>query len=130
MKNKILSFLVVLVICISSVIPAWAATDQYVFDPDEHLSVQDLYDLDYEGSAIESKYGIAVMFCITSEVPDDGNYESYCKSIYDTYSDTEDAIVMTHFTTDSAWSTYRCGDALTVFNDAVEQGLWNVYNEN
>ncbi len=129
MKNKILSFFVVLVICLSMAVPVSAATDQYIFDPDDHFTYDEYYELEDMAADIELDYGITVMFCITATMDNYDTIAEFSEDLYYMFTDSTDGIIITHNTTEGGWSSYRCGDGLVIFNDTIEQGLWDAYNE-
>lgn len=129
MTKKIFAILIAVMICLSAVLSASAYTTQYIYDPDYHLSDDELYEINNYAASIENKSGYAVIFCIISDNFGETNYD-YAKEAYDAYSDAENAIVYVHNTEEAVYDYYIEGDEKNVFNDNILNAMKMAYDTN
>ncbi|MGN0572663.1 MAG: hypothetical protein ACI4IX_01870, partial [Acutalibacteraceae bacterium] len=92
MKKRIFALLFALVICFSTVISASAAST-HIFDEGNHLSDEEIAELDSMANRIENLYGYCVMFCIAENV--DGSTNEYTENLYSLKADSENGILIT-----------------------------------
>ncbi len=124
--KKILTILLVSVICVCSLISVSAYTDQYIFDFSESLSYSEIEELENTAQQIENNYGYCVMFCIT----DEDTYEGYEQNIYDTYTDNEDGIIFVHDLKNEMYYYYVTESAKSQFTATKISKMQNAYDSN
>ena len=127
MKKRIIALLFALVICFSTVISASAAST-HVFDEGNHLSYEEIAELDSMANRIENLYGYCVMFCIAENV--DGSTYDYSEELYNLEADCENGILITDNLGGNKYSIYLSGDAETVITDQIMGIIWDAYNSN
>ncbi len=129
MTKKIFAILVAVMVCLSMVLSASAYTSQYVYDPDYHLSDNELYELNNYAASIENESGYAVIFCIISDNFGETN-AAYAREAYDAYTDAENAIVYVHNTEEKVYDYYIEGDEKNIFNDNILNAMKTAYDTN
>lgn len=130
MKKRIFAFIFSLMLCLLSVLPAFAVAerplhiidDMLVFREDEFNELEDM------AADIESKYGYCVMFCVTDKVPENHTYE-YGQTQYANNSLAQNGIALIHNTQAKQYAFYVSGQAEAVFTDGVQDNLWEAYND-
>lgn len=130
MKKRIIAVMFSLMLCLLSVMPAFAITqgplhiidDMNVFTNDEFNELEGL------AVDIESEYGYCVMYCVTDQVQEGQTYE-YCEAQYTKNAQAQNGIVLTHNTKDKKYAFYVSEESETVFTDGIQDTLWEAYNE-
>ena len=117
MTKKIFALILAVMLCLSTLaVSASAYTQQYVYDPDYHLTDDEIYEISSYAAGIENKTGYALIFCIISDNFGDTN-EEYAKEAYYSYTDADNAIVYVHNTAEKVYGYYIAGDSKGVFNE-------------
>ena len=91
MTKKILAIFIAVMVCLSMAVSASAYTQQYVYDPDYHLTDDELYEISSYAQRIENESGYAVIFCIISDNFGETNAD-YAEEAYYAYTDAENAL--------------------------------------
>lgn len=129
MNKKIFAILIAVTLCLSMAFSASAYTSQYVYDPDYHLTDDELNELNNYAYTIENETGYAIIFCIISDNSGESNAD-YAKGAYEAYSDAENALVYVHNTEESVYNYYIAGDSKGVFNDSIINAMKMAYDTN
>ena len=129
MTKKIFAILIAATVCLSMALSASAYTSQYVYDPDYHLSDNELYELNNYAASIENESGYALIFCIISDNGGMSNAE-FAEEAYYSYTDSENAVVFVHNETEKVYNYYIAGDENGAFSDAVIDAMKTAYDTN
>ena len=129
MTKKIFAILIAATVCLSMALSASAYTIQYVYDPDYHLSDNELYELNNYAASIENESGYALIFCIISDNGGMSNAE-FAEEAYYSYTDSENAVVFVHNETEKVYNYYIAGDENGAFSDAVIDAMKTAYDTN
>ena len=130
MTKKIFALILAVMLCLSTLaVSASGYTQQYVYDPDYHLTDDEVYELNNYAASIENETGYAVIFCIISDNFGDTN-EEYAAGAYDAYSDAANAIVYVHNTEEKVYDYYIAGDSNNVFSDDILNAMKTAYDTN
>ena len=128
MTKKIFAIIIAVMVCLSvSAVSASAYTQQYVYDPDYHLTDDEIYEISSYAAGIENKTGYALIFCIISDNFGDTN-EEYAKEAYYSYTDADNAIVYVHNTAEKVYGYYIAGDSKGVFNANILNAMKTAYD--
>lgn len=127
MTKKIFSILTAVIICLSMAVSASAETQQYVYDPEEHLTAEEIFELNHYGATIENENGYAIIFCIISDNGGVTNAE-YAEDAYFSFTDADNALVFVHNETEAVYDYYIAGDEKGIFSDDVISGMRTAYN--
>ncbi len=131
MKKRILSFLFAVIICLFSVLPAFAIIERplHIFDESNIFTEEEFNELEADACAIEEKYGCTVMYCVTDSVGEGGTYE-YCEALFKMQGDPENGILLIHNTGDRKYTFYVGKKSEPIFPEDVQDNvLWKAYNE-
>ena len=128
MTKKIFAILVAVMVCLSMALSASAYTSQYVYDPDFHLSDNELYELNNYAASIENISGYAVMFAITSQT--EMSNDEFAEMTFITNTDAENGICYLHNTEEQFYYYYIAGDDKNVFNDNILNAMKTAYDTN
>ena len=131
MKKRILSFLFAVIICLFSVLPAFAIIERplHIFDESNIFTEEEFNELEADACAIEEKYGCTVMYCVTDSVGEGGTYE-YCEALFKMQGDPENGILLIHNTGDRKYTFCVGKKSEPIFPEDVQDNvLWKAYNE-
>lgn len=131
MKKGILSFLFAVIICLFSVLPAFAIIERqlHIFDESNIFTEEEFNELEADACAIEEKYGCTVMYCVTDSVGEGGTYE-YCEALFKMQGDPENGILLIHNTGDRKYTFCVGKKSEPIFPEDVQDNvLWKAYNE-
>ena len=131
MKKRILSFLFAVIICLFSVLPAFAIIERplHIFDESNIFTEEEFNELEADACAIEEKYGCTVMYCVTDSVGEGGTYE-YCEALFKLQGDPENGILLIHNTGDRKYTFCVGKKSEPIFPEDVQDNvLWKAYNE-
>ena len=131
MKKRILSFLFAVIICLFSVLPAFAIIERplHIFDESNIFTEEEFNELEADDCAIEEKYGCTVMYCVTDSVGEGGTYE-YCEALFKMQGDPENGILLIHNTGDRKYTFCVGKKSEPIFPEDVQDNvLWKAYNE-
>ncbi len=128
MTKKIFAILVAVMVCLSMALSASAYTSKYVYDPDFHLSDNELYELNNYAASIENISGYAVMFAITSQT--EMSNDEFAEMTFITNTDAENGICYLHNTEEQFYYYYIAGDDKNVFNDNILNAMKTAYDTN
>lgn len=127
MTKKIFALILAVMFCLSVGVSASAYTQRYVYDPDYHLTDDEIYEISSYAAGIENKTGYALIFCIISDNFGDTN-EEYAKEAYYSYTDADNAIVYVHNTSEKVYDYYIAGDSKGVFNANILNAMKTAYD--
>ena len=131
MKKRILSFLFAVIICLFSVLPAFAIIERplHIFDESNIFTEEEFNELEADACAVEEKYGCTVMYCVTDSVGEGGTYE-YCEALFKMQGDPENGILLIHNTGDRKYTFCVGKKSEPIFPEDVQDNvLWKAYNE-
>ena len=126
MKNRILSVLAVIVLCLMIIIPVSAA-DVHIFDQTGAISADSVKSLEQQAQKIEDTYGFDVIFSLIDGVGAEGIY-GYTEDLYNANADCDNGIALTYNFGDNEYSFYCEGIAESLFPEDVRRNtLWNAF---
>lgn len=128
MTKKILAIFIAVMVSLSMALSASAYTSQYVYDPDFHLSDNELYELNNYAASIENISGYAVMFAITSQT--EMSNDEFAEMTFITNTDAENGICYLHNTEEQFYYYYIAGDDKNIFNDNILNAMKTAYDTN
>ena len=126
--KKIIAIVITLVLCLSCVVSASAATNTYVHNPDGILTNSEADELSNYARMIERTYGYTFIFCLIED-SSVSNTNEYSEDAYYSFTDSENCYVFTHNTKTDKCGTFSVG-AGEIFDGAEGDTLFDVYNEN
>ncbi len=129
MTKKILAIFIAVMVCLSMAVSASAYTQQYVYDPDYHLTDNEIYEISSYAQRIENESGYAVIFCIISDNFGETNAD-YAEEAYYAYTDAENALIYVHNTTEKVYDYYIEGDSKGVFTEDILSAMKTAYDTN
>ena len=129
MTKKIFAIILAVMVCLSMAVSASAYTQQYVYDPDYHLTDNEIYEISSYAQRIENESGYAVIFCIISDNFGETNAD-YAEEAYYAYTDAENALIYVHNTTEKVYDYYIEGDSKGVFTDDILSAMKTAYDTN
>lgn len=126
--KKIIAIVITLVLCLSCVVSASAATNTYVHNPDGIITSSEADELSNYARMIERTYGYTFIFCLIedSSVTDTSKYS---EEAYYSYTDSGNCYVFTHNIKTGKCGTFSVG-AGAIFDGAEGDALFDVYNDN
>lgn len=124
MKKRIIAFAIAVFVCFSMTFSASAASS-YIFDDGNHLSYDEIAELNSMAARIENLYGYCVMFCIAQDA--DGATYSYSEELYSLESDSENGILVTDNPGANEYAIYLAGAAEYVITEQMENIIWETY---
>lgn len=126
MKNRILSVLAVIVLCLMMIIPVSAA-DVHIFDQTGAISDDSVKSLEQQAQKIEDTYGFDVIFSLIDGVGIEGTY-GYTEDLYNANADCDNGIAFTYNYGDNKYAFYCAGIAESLFPEDVRKNtLWNAF---
>ena len=126
--KKIIAIVITLVLCLSCVVSASAATNTYIHNPDGILTSSEADELSNYAKMIERTYGYTFIFCLIEDSSVTDTVE-YSEEAYYSYTDSKNCYVFTHNTETGKCGTFSVG-AGEIFDGAEGDTLFDVYNEN
>ena len=126
--KKIIAIVITLVLCLSCVVSASAATNTYVYNPDGVITSSEADELSNYARMIERTYGYTFIFCLIKDSSVTDTTE-YSKEAYYSYTDSKNCYVFTHNTETNKCGTFSVG-AGEIFDGAEGDVLFDVYNDN
>lgn len=126
--KKIIAIVITLVLCLSCVVSASAATNTYIHNPDGILTSSEADELSNYARMIERTYGYTFIFCLIEDSSVTDTVE-YSEEAYYSYTDSKNCYVFTHNTETGKCGTFSVG-AGEIFDGAEGDTLFDVYNEN
>ena len=124
MKNKIFAVLTVVVLCLSMIVPASAAST-HIFD--QTNAIGSLSTLETYAQKIEDDYGYSVLLSVIDGVGTEGTY-GYCEDLYNANATKENGIALTYNYGDNKYAFYCAGEAENLFPvDIQDNTLWNAF---
>ncbi len=129
MTKKIFAIFIAAMVCLSMAVSASAYTQQYVYDPDYHLTDDEIYEISSYAQRIENESGYAVIFCVISDNFGETNAD-YAEEAYYAYTDAENALIYVHNTTEKVYDYYIEGDSKGVFTDDILSAMKTAYDTN
>lgn len=119
MKRKLVSYILVLVLCLTLAIPAFAAETQFIVDGFDVLSAGELEKLNEQAAEIYEQRGVGIFFVYTMEESlSDFDYASLV-------GDMDDYFIMIE--NEEKWKAVKAGLGTTIDSDTEDQ-LRDVYN--
>ena len=129
MKKKITAVLLAVIMCFALVVCVSAETKMYVVENEGNVSDEDWKSAEIIAEEIEDKYGICVMFAITSDVSKSGNTTDYCRDIYRASTDVKDGVIFTHNIKEGKYSYYTFGSVEDDYSEDVLLTMWDAYDK-
>ena len=124
MKNKIFAIMVVVVLCLTMIVPVSAA-NTHIFDRTNTLG--DISSLETLAQKIEDGYEFSVLLSIIDGVGDEGTY-GYCEDLYNANAEYENGIALTYNYGDNKYAFYCSGEAENLFPTEVQNDtLWYAF---
>ena len=92
--KKIIAIVIALVLCLSCVVSASAATNTYIHNPDGILTSSEADELSNYARMIERTYGYTFIFCLIEDSSVTDTTE-YSEEAYYSYTDSKNCYVFT-----------------------------------
>ncbi len=127
MAKKIFAILIAFALCFSMALSASAYTQQYIYDPDSHLSQEEYDEFNGYGEKIEAVSGYAIIFCIISDNDGMTNAE-FAEDAYYSFTDSDDAVVFVHNSEEKVYDWYIAGDEKGIFTDDALYAMKTAYD--
>ncbi|MGN1443641.1 MAG: TPM domain-containing protein [Acutalibacteraceae bacterium] len=129
MKKRIIAVVFSLMLCLLSLMPAFAIVERplHIFDENGIFTAEEFNELEDMATDIESEYGYCVMYCVTDQVQEGQTYE-YCEAQYTKKAQEKSGIMLTHDSENKKYALYVSEDAETVFTDGIQDTLGEAYN--
>lgn len=126
--KKIFAIVIALVLCLSCLISASAATQTYVYNPDGVITDSEADELANYARMIESTYGYTFIFCLIDDSSVSDTIE-YSEDAYYSFTDSQNCYVFTHNTETGKCGTFSVG-AGEIFDGTYGDALFEAYNSN
>lgn len=126
--KKIIAIVITLVLCLSCVVSASAATNTYVHNPDGILTSSEADELANYARMIERTYGYTFIFCLIDDSSVSDTIE-YSEDAYYSFTDSQNCYVFTHNTETGKCGTFSVG-AGEIFDGTYGDALFEEYNSN
>ncbi len=126
--KKIIAIVITLVLCLSCVVSASAATNTYIHNPDGILTSSEADELSNYARMIERTYGYTFIFCLIDDSSVSDTIE-YSEDAYYSFTDSQNCYVFTHNTETGKCGTFSVG-AGEIFDGTYGDALFEAYDSN
>ena len=126
MKKRIFAIIIAVVLSLS-VVTTVSAQGVHIIDNCNLITSKSVSDAEAKAQQIENDYGYYMMFCTTSSIDTETNYD-YAQAVYEKNTSSDKGLILLHNITDSVYVVYATPEAEKLFTDTVVNELGDVYN--
>lgn len=129
MKKRLFTLLLISILCLMSLTPAYAETAQrYVHDEIGILSSEAAEELEEKAEDLFQTYGIKLFYVITDDTEGKSTV-AYAEAFYNNLKNAKNSVVLVHDSEESQLFVYVGGRAANLFTEADTDEMWRAYNE-
>lgn len=125
MRKRLISLFLCLLLCLTAAVPALAATKSYIIDELAKLSADELATLNETAAALDEQYGVYVGLVMSEHTGD--SVIAYLQAAFAQNAAGADGILLGYDPQAKKWAAYRTGKAETIFSEADEDALWELF---
>lgn len=125
MRRKIITVIVSLILCMTSVLPA-AAMDggDYIYDDNNMIGSASLTDLNKKAAKMYERYGMATGYLYIAD-PGSAGIDGYGETFYSKHFAGKEGILLVE--TDEEWYIHKSAGAESIFSSNDEDALWEAF---
>lgn len=129
MKKRVVSMALAIIFCFSVCITAYAAeVNEFIYDESDHLTTNEISDLNTMAQQIYDNYGIYALCVLSSDVPND-NLSQFASQYYNKKAGTAAGIILAVNITNDEYYIYESGRASNIFSNDNIKDIGNKYGD-